>query len=124
VDASAAAKLLTEEAETAALEALLIELDDADFVSSVLLETELRCAATRSGASQQEASVVLSGIDLVEAPRSLFLEAGLLPVPGLRSLDAIHLATALRVEATLLLAYDQRLLDAAEAVGVPTLAPE
>lgn len=123
MDASAAAKLLAAEAETTALEDFLTEQSDAEFVSSVLLETELRRTAWRNGASQQEVSDVLAGIDLVGAPRATFQEAGLLPVSGLRSHDAIHLATALRVEATTLLSYDRRLLGAARSLGVATATP-
>jgi hypothetical protein len=123
LDASAAAKLFTEEAETAALMAFLGDQPDTEVISSVLLETELRRTAIRNGAEQHEVSDVLSVIDLVAAPRSLFTEAGLLPVPGLRSLDAIHLASAMRTESTVLVTYDRLLLAAAQVVGIPGLAP-
>jgi predicted nucleic acid-binding protein len=48
-----------------------------------------------------------------------------MPDPRLRTLDAIHLATALlvREELSVLLSYDERLLDAAAAHGIPTAAP-
>lgn len=51
--------------------------------------------------------------------------ASRLPDPLLRSLDAIHLATALTVrpEVDTLLSYDERLLAAASAHGLPTAAP-
>jgi len=123
VDSSAAAKLVSAEAETSALQEFLSEVGDVQILASVLLETELRRTASRQRATQSEVSAVLSGIDLLAAPRGLFHEAGLLPVPGLRSLDAIHLATALRIEATVLVTYDRRLGDAAEALGIPTVAP-
>ena len=123
IDASAAAKLVSAEAETTALQAFLSELGDAEILSSVLLETELRRTASRQGAAQSEVSAVLSGVELLAAPRGLFHEAGLLPAPDLRSLDAIHLATALRVESTALVTYDRRLNDAAEVVGIATVAP-
>jgi uncharacterized protein len=123
IDASAAAKLVSAEAETTALQAFLSELGDAEILSSVLLETELRRTASRQGAAQSEVSAVLSGVGLLAAPRGLFHEAGLLPVPGLRSLEAIHLATALRVESTVLVTYDRRLNDAADVVGIATVAP-
>lgn len=52
------------------------------------------------------------------------LAASLKPT-GLRSLDALHLATALSVGADLgvLLTYDERLAEAAEAEGLPVAAP-
>ena len=45
------------------------------------------------------------------------------PPPRLRMLDAIHLATALYVDADEVVAYDRRLLDAAEEQGLSTAAP-
>ena len=123
LDASAAMKLVVVELETPALQEWLDDVDPTVF-SSVLLETEVRRAAAANGASQSAATEVLSGVSLAHAPRALFSEAGLLPVPGLRSLDALHLATALREEADLLVAYDRRLLEAAAVVGLPTTSPQ
>lgn len=122
LDASAAMKLVVTEPETQALQAWLDEVDPTVF-SSVLLETEVRRAADAHGASQTAATAVLSGVHLTAAPRALFSEAGLLPVPGLRTLDALHLATALREEADLLIAYDRGLLEGAAVVGLPTTSP-
>jgi predicted nucleic acid-binding protein len=44
---------------------------------------------------------------------------------ALRSLDAIHLATAhdLRAELTAFVCYDKRLIDSARALGLPTESP-
>ena len=41
----------------------------------------------------------------------------------LRSLDAIHLATATLIDADLVIAYDERLLLAAEELGFATASP-
>ena len=52
--------------------------------------------------------------------------AGAYPDPELRSLDAIHLATAATIFGDLLtgfVAYDHRLLAAAQALGLPTTSP-
>lgn len=51
---------------------------------------------------------LLARVALVEPQRSLFHEAGLLPGASLRSLDALHLATALRIDAAVVVAYDVR----------------
>lgn len=123
LDASAAAKLVFEEAESAAVQRYLDDAGASQVISSVLLETELRRAATAKGVSQRLASDVLASIDLVAAPRTLFMEAGILPLPGLRSLDALHLASALRSEATVLVTYDQRLTAASELMGLAVAAP-
>lgn len=48
---------------------------------------------------------------------------GLLPGGHLRSLNALHLTAALRVDADIMVTYDQRQADAAETAGLPVLAP-
>lgn len=124
LDTSAAAKLLVEEEQSDALARYLDGLDDLeDLVSSALLEAELRRLAVRQELSQASVSEVLARVALVEPGRSLFYEAGLLPGPSLRSLDALHLATALRVDAEIVVAYDARLLDSARQLGLGVISP-
>lgn len=124
LDTSAAAKLVVEEPESDALAAYLDDLGpEDDLLSSALLETELRRLGVRLDVAQSAITDVLTRVDLVEPDRALFLAAGLLPGTSLRSLDALHLATALRVDADLLVAYDRRLLEAAKSVGLATLSP-
>jgi len=124
LDTSAAAKLLVDEAESGALAAYIDEIGaEQDLVSSALLEIELRRLAVRLGLDQSAVTDLLARLDLVDPPRSLFHEAGLLPGTQLRSLDALHLATALRVDADTLVAYDARLLDAARSLGFGVHSP-
>jgi predicted nucleic acid-binding protein len=66
---------------------------------------------------------LLDRVALVEPNRSLVAEAGLLPGPHLRSLDALHIATALRLDASAVVTYDHRLSKAARTVGLATTAP-
>jgi len=40
-----------------------------------------------------------------------------------RTLDAVHLASALRIRARRMLVYDRRLAEAADAAGLETIAP-
>jgi predicted nucleic acid-binding protein len=124
LDTSAAARLLATEAES---DALTVYLDDhrnnGRPASSTLLETELRRFALRVGMLQSAVSNLLDEVDLVEPDRSLFTEAGLLPGVNLRSLDALHVATALRLDASVVVAYDHRLQQAARDVGLATTAP-
>lgn len=122
VDTSAAAKLLVAEVESRALAAYLDESAD-DPVSSALLETELRRMAVRLDLSQSSVTDLVERIELVEPGRSIFSEAGLLPGKHLRSLDALHLATALRIDAVAILSYDARLSAAAHAFGLEVVAP-
>jgi len=124
LDTSAAAKVLVDEAESEALTAYLDdERSNREIVSSALLETELRRLAGRLGLDQSAVSDLLTRIDLIDPSRSIFHEAGVLPGPTLRSLDALHLATALRIEADVVVAYDLRLLDAARDLGLAIDSP-
>lgn len=124
IDASAAAKLIRTEPETLALAAFLdAQTEVMGIVSSMLLETELRRIAVREHAPQTSVTEVLRGISLVELERAHFHAAGILPEGGLRSLDALHLVTAVRAEVDVMVAYDRRLLDAAATAGIATLSP-
>lgn len=117
VETSAAAKLLRREAESVRLQEYLDAMSEPP-VSSLLLETELRRLAPRHGIPQTAVSTVLRRFVLVELDRSAFREAGLLPGPHLRSLDALHVVAALRSSADVMLSYDDRQIAAAEAAGL------
>lgn len=123
LDASAAAKLLVEEDDSAVLAGYLDEADDQPPMSSALLETELRRLAVREDLEQAAVSAVLARVALVEPDRSLFHQAGLLPGARLRSLDALHLATAVRLPDVVVVAYDHRLLESARAIGLAVVSP-
>lgn len=123
LDTSAALKLVIDEPESAALAAFLDEKQP-ELVACFLLETELRRAVHRvDGLSQQLVGMVLDGVDLYELSVSLFHEAGVLPGRHLRSLDALHLDAAIRIGVDAVLSYDQRMTDAARALGLTVDAP-
>lgn len=123
LDTSAAVKLIAEEAESEAL-ATAVDSEQPSLSACLLLETELRRAAHRAEAlTQQAVSEFLEGVSLYDLPTSLFQEAGLLPGPGLRSLDALHLAAAIRIGVDRLVTYDNRMADAARELGVTVFAP-
>jgi uncharacterized protein len=125
VETSAVAKLLVEEAESAVLADHLDTLaaQDVSLRSCLLLETELRRLATRVGVPQDLVSDVLDRFDLVEPDRSVYRDAGLLPGRQLRSLDALHVVTALRSECRTMITYDARQAEAARAAGLRVAAP-
>ena len=123
LDTSAAVKLLVAEAES---DALVSELrrEESSVVACLLLETELRRIVAREPVlTQQAVTQLLRGVDLYELPPPLFTEAGLLPGSSLRSLDALHLAAAIRLEVESVITYDVRMAEAATSLGLDVLAP-
>jgi len=125
VDTSAAAKLLIDEPESDALAAFLERAVDAgDAVgSSRLLETELRRLGIRLSVQQEHVTLLLERLDLLLPDDAVFRDAGLLPGSALRSLDALHVAAALRWAADAMVTYDERQAAAARAVGLEVAAP-
>jgi predicted nucleic acid-binding protein len=124
LESSAAVKLMLREAESVALARFCNELvETATLVTSAITETELRRAAQRSGVPQLTATAILDRLDVADMERGMFTAAGVLPGPQLRSLDALHVAAALSLNAELLVSYDQRQLDAAASSGMRTVSP-
>jgi predicted nucleic acid-binding protein len=94
--------------------------------SSALLSVEARRAAGRYGPRYVgRVSEALAGVSLVAIDDRVLAAAAALEPAELRSLDAIHLATALSLGGDLgvMYVYDERLADAARAVGVRVEAP-
>lgn len=85
-----------------------------------------RTSARRSANQDlSHARAVLRRFRLIAVDRALLDAAGTVDGPDLRSLYAIHLASAMQMEGPLtgFVAYDRRLLDAAAALGLRTLSP-
>lgn len=122
VDTSALAALLKPEPQSESLERWLDETS-ATLVSSNLLETELRRVAVRDGLSQTDVTALLDGVALAALDRAVFRNAGFLPMELLRTLDALHLEAAIRLDADAILTYDHRLAQAAESAGLTVIAP-
>jgi predicted nucleic acid-binding protein len=124
LDSSALVKLVVQEAETAELERWLA--DHPWRVSCALARVEvIRAVLPLGPAAAIRARDLLGAIDLVPLGDDLLGAAGeLLPV-GLRSLDAIHLAAARSLGASLgpVVTYDRRMAVAAQSLGMITVAP-
>ena len=123
LDTSAVAKLMQPEAETAALRRWL---RDKRWTLSDLHRTELRRAAGRSGPrALARADRLLQESDVIRLTPEIFDGAGRLPPAELRSLDALHLsaARALGPDLAGVVAYDERLAEAAGAAGLQVRAP-
>jgi len=126
LDSSALVKLVITEPESRALMELLRARPDR--VSSAVALTELPRALRRAGFGARErrrARELLARVALVDTDRRILAAAAALDPPTLRTLDAIHLATALAVREDLasLVTYDRRLRAAAERAHLDVLAP-
>lgn len=124
-DTSALVKLVSRETETPALRAW-IDAADPIPVASDLVRTELlRAVRRRDPAAAVDVRTVLDTLTLLSIPSSVFDAAGLLAPLELRSLDAVHLASALSIGDDLegLVTYDARMADAARAAGISVVAP-
>ena len=123
VDTSALAKLVQTEPESAALRKWL---NGRRWILSDLHRTELRRAATRvDGLAVARAERLLAAADVLKLDADVFDQAGLLQPNSLRSLDALHVAVAMRLGEDLagIVAYDERLLEAATLLGLRTISP-
>jgi len=124
LDSSAAVKLIVREAESEALGTWLRPHDV--LASSALLRTEL-LRAVRRGAPSRIAAVraALAAFTLRAVDDEILHAAGEIDPSSARSLDAIHLATALRMATELdaIVTYDRRMIEGARALGLPVASP-
>ena len=132
LDASAAVKAIREKGEegSAALQAYL---GGADLVSSELVLTEVPRALRRVAAelprfqlepALQRTAELLDAMALRPLDDALLIGAGLLAEPNLRSLDAIHVVTAIHVyPIDAFVTYDTRQAAVARLAGLKTVAP-
>lgn len=126
LDSSALMKLVRREAETGALQTWLAERADQPAMTSELGRVEVLRAANRSGSrALAEAHAVIGDVDLVPLDRGVQDLATTVGGPYLRTLDALHLTSAIVLQdhLTAFVAYDDRLLGAAAAAGLPTWSP-
>jgi predicted nucleic acid-binding protein len=126
LESSAIVKLIAPEKETDALRAFIAAWSDR--VSSLLSRIEVFRALRRTGALLSEtrrAEDMLGRIDLIPIDRDIVDAAWRLDPPELRTLDSVHLASALSLGADLggFVTYDARLARAATQAGLNVLAP-
>jgi uncharacterized protein len=94
--------------------------------TSALARVELSRAVARvDSALLPVVDLVLSGLVVLEIDDALLRRAAAMAPAQLRSLDAVHLASAERLGADLdvFVAYDQRLLRAAQTLGLAVVSP-
>ncbi|MQY28499.1 type II toxin-antitoxin system VapC family toxin [Nocardia aurantia] len=126
LDTSALVKLVRLEPETDALRHWLGERPDLPWVASALVEVELvRAVRIAAPGDLVHVPAVLARVDIVEIDGIVRANAAAVSPATVRSLDAIHLATALELatDLTSFVAYDKRLGEAAAAAGLNWAAP-
>ena len=126
LDSSALVKLVQREHGSDALRRYLRRHRSDDRVTSALARTEVVRAVLAGGAAAiAQARSHLARTQQIRLGTAVLDSAATLAPDNLRSLDAVHIASALRVGAGLraLVTYDQRMAAAATAVGLPVEAP-
>lgn len=130
LDTSAAAKLVKPETETPALISLISQVEGLfghqALVSADLLQTELIATVLRAQLPVTQAMRVLAGVYLIRMTPEICEAAGSLAGErGLRSLDALHLAVAVSLRATLtgIITYDNRMAETAMSLGFLVESP-
>jgi predicted nucleic acid-binding protein len=124
LDSSAIVKLAVRERESLALRRYLRRRQP--LVSSALARTEvLRALLPAGDEAVARGRSVLQRLDLVRVNDRILNAAGVLRPPELRSLDAIHLATAdeLGDELSALVTYDDRMVTVAKQRGYRIVQP-
>lgn len=128
LDASAIVKLVADEPESAALRAWVLE--QSRLVTNRISSVEVVRALRRKGAQGSRRALgavqaAFQSVAILELDAAVAERAANLVPPTLRSLDAVHLASALSLadEVDVLVTYDQRLADAARAASLTVVAP-
>ena len=124
LDSSAIVKLVVAEPESSALRRYLRRRKP--YISSALARAEVARSLLLFGpAAIQRGDAVLARIDLIRVNDAVLRSAGGLLPEDIRTLDAIHLATAQQLGTDLarIVTYDTRMRAAAEALGLEVNSP-
>ena len=124
LDASALVKLIAPEVESAAMAGFVAE-HRSQSTSVVGLVEVRRAAARRPGVAAARVEDVLGRVAGIALEPPTLAAAATIGPATLRTLDAIHLASASVLGADLeaFVTYDRRLADAARAIGMPVASP-
>lgn len=123
LDASAIAKLILEEPESAEMLRWYVEAERV--ASNRIGVIETRRAVARRAHDPARVESVLRSFTVLEIDEIVSISASAIEPPVLRTLDAIHVASALALGAELgaFVTYDDRLAAAARIAGLPVVRP-
>lgn len=122
-DASALVKLILDEPDASPMRHWYVEHDRVATSRIGIIETHR--AASRKSPDRAHLRAVLRSLEIVELRQRIAMDAAVIGPHALRTLDAIHLATALALGGDLdaFVTYDDRLADAARLLGLPVVQP-
>ncbi len=125
IDSSALVKLVAREPESNALRAWLRDQPARQFISDLSSVEVTRALAVKGIDDRKTMDQVLSMFDCLRLRPMILEQARLLRPAELRTLDAIHLASAMSVGPDLegVVTYDHRLIVAAANNGIPVSTP-
>lgn len=122
MDASALVKMVVDEPHAQALRGFLESFDE--HVTSRIGIVETRRALARVPADPGTIVSILAPIAPIDFDSMIAATAAVLQPTALRTLDAIHLATALALyHVDAFVTYDVRLAEAARSLGLPVATP-
>lgn len=123
VDASALTKLVLAEPDSVAMRRWYVENERV--LCSRIGIVETRRAIARRDHDPVHLDAIVASVEIIELDASIARTAAIVPPIGLKTLDAIHLASALAIadEVDAFVTYDLRLAQAARAAGLPVVMP-
>ncbi len=123
VDASALVKLVVDETDSPAMLRWYVEAER--LITSRIGVVETIRASSRREHDPVRRARVITDVEVYELDDAIAGVAAALRPPQLRTLDAIHLATAMALlpELDAFVTYDDRLAEAARAIGLPVVRP-
>jgi predicted nucleic acid-binding protein len=123
VDASALTKLVLEEPDSGAMRGWYVENEHVLCSRVGIVETQR--AVGRHPHDEAHLDVIIRSVEVVEFDIDIARQAANISPLTLKTLDAIHLASAVRLGAVVdaFVTYDDRLAAAARAVGLPVVRP-
>jgi uncharacterized protein len=123
VDASALTKLVLDEPDSVAMRRWYVETDQV--LCSRIGIVETRRAVGRQPHDGAHLDVIIRSVEVVEFDADIARQAAAIRPISLRTLDAIHLASAVRLGAVMdaFVTYDDQLADAARSAGLSVVRP-
>jgi predicted nucleic acid-binding protein len=124
MDASALVKLILIEPGSDAMVRWYVEAERVLSSRIGVIETLRAVARGGTNVDAEHRASILASLEVFEVDAEVAKDAATIGPPALRTLDAIHLATARSIPGLdAFVTYDDRLADAARDLGLPVVSP-